>query len=238
MKTIFKLIGTLLLVTIIAGGVVLFAFEKEIPANFVNKQVEEVSVLSLGKAEKPEDLTSSEIEYYTDTVTYNENDGKIETKTTSKVEIYIKKVTKSESVSFVAKTVNYSNEGKTVTTNNIVYTLKGGKYYKQENDEVETEISEGDWNDLLYTYGFLLNGIYDSGNDYNIDEDLKIMINNNVEKVTQKGLNIYFNMKKDNKTMKVGYNVLKKQISSYELVSDNYLFNNKISTDTVRVIIK
>ena len=238
MKTIFKLIGTLLLVTIIAGGVVLFAFEKEIPANFVNKQVEEVSVLSLGKAEKPEDLTSSEIEYYTDTVTYNENDGKIETKTTSKVEIYIKKVTKSESVSFVAKTVNYSNEGKTVTTNNIVYTLKGGKYYKQENDEEETEISEGDWNDLLYTYGFLLNGIYDSGNDYNIDEDLKIMINNNVEKVTQKGLNIYFNMKKDNKTMKVGYNVLKKQISSYELVSDNYLFNNKISTDTVRVIIK
>lgn len=231
------LIGLLVfvLVVVAGGSVYLFAFEKTVPTNLVAKQVEEVKTSKLidKKIEKVDEIELDKMSYTHEKLTYTKDGEEVKTTTEENVTMKLSKTKDGETVVFEVNSSEYDKDTKKTTTTNVKLYEKDGKYYKLEGEK-ETEIDENEYSALGIYFAMMVDPFYDvvgASATGELLEEIKTMIDENLEKVTQKGLKITLHLSKTEEpsegtsvktSYKITYNFFSKKVVALENVVETY----------------
>ena len=210
----------LLLVAVIGVGVYAFAFDKTIPTNWVSGQIEDVKESKLSEDDK---MPSMKVNY--EMVVYTK-DGETTTQYYSTKyyrELKNKSTKEAEGYEIVVK--DYNEQGNVTEDYVVKYYIEGGKYYRARG-EVKEEIENFDEVAMFY---ILVAGYY--GDDLKFNDDVRGMINNNLDHVSHRGLLITLHLVKDNYELNITYNLVSKKIEKIESITKTYE-NNVLASQT------
>ena len=226
MRKILSIIGCALLAVVIAVVAVVLVFEKEIPVEWVEPQIEEIKAYSLGEINTVDDLPDGTVRYAYERLTYSKDGDKTITTIASKYEYTFKKSGTGDNIKIETIAVNYTNNGQTKTTTKIKFYKEGEKYYTITNDGEPVEENP---NTALIGYGFIISDAFEGSPEVVIRAAIVNMIENNLIKVTQKGSNIKLHLEKDNAVAELGYNPVLQKVSSYKEVEKTYDGDNVLT---------
>ncbi len=235
MRKILSIIGCSLLALVIAAVAVVFVFEKDIPQEWVGAQIEEAKAYSLGEINNVDDLPDGTLEYSYEKLTYTKDGDKTITTITSKYEYTFKKSGTGDNIKIETIAVNYTDNGQTKTTTKVKFYKEGEKYYTVTNDGEPVEENP---NTALMGYGFIISDAFEGSPEVVLKASIVSMIENNLTKVSQRGLNIKLHLEKDNVMAELGYNVVAKKVSSYKEITKTYTDETLTAKETSYLVIK
>ena len=236
MRKILSIIGCTLLAVILAAVAVVFVFEKDIPTEWVGKQIEEVKTYEFGEINNADELPDGTIRYAKERLSYSKENGKTITTIEEKTEYTFTKSGSGDEIKIKIVIVNYTNNGQTKTTTRVSVYKEGESYYAKTNDEEPMELS--DLSGPLMTYGMMIMDVFEGSPEVVLKASIVSMIENNLTKVSQKGLNIKLHLEKDNVMAELGYNVVAKKVSSYKEITKTYTDETLTAKQTSYLIIK
>ena len=112
--------------------------------------------------------------------------------------------------------------------------MREGKYYQVVDNDDPTEISASQ---IVSSYEYMTNYLYDFANGIALKDAIKSMLENNLVKVTQKGLCVKFHLENDNISAELSYNLVTKKIAGYKEVEKTYdSDNNLVAKETFSVV--
>ena len=218
MKKIILIITGALLGVIAILAIYTFAFEKTIPTNWANEQIEAIKASNISEIFDEHNMPS--ITAAQSSAKYTKDGDKTVTTYDSKDDYKIKNTSANGNESYEVNWISYDEKGDVKENKLIKYYKEGDKFYKEENGE-KTEIS--DFNDLVFFYGIMFGTLYT--NEGVLQPDVINAINDNLEKVTQKGLYVTLYLVKDNVTGKITYSLSQKRICRFEVTTNTYTDN-------------
>ena len=214
MKKFFTFLGAIFFIAIIAGSVFFFAFDKKIPAGFVDSKIKGIS----SKVFLGDDFTLEKINsgVYKCTQTVTTESSSIENFSS------FKKKGSGDSLTF---DVNVSSSETKMSSK---YYIEDGKYYYEQHEEgKETkEILEKNLWEISIKLMFLATSPYDIEGKL-IQADL---IENNIASVTQKGLFYTVHSKKDNTSVDARFLLNTDKIYSLKIKEETYVANKLIES--------
>ena len=213
-KKIIAGIVALVLVAAIGVCVYVFAIDKTIPADKVSEQIASIKTSKLVVDEKIPSMN-----YYLEDVSYTKDGDKTVTKYDTKGYLEFKNNSTEEAENYEIKSTTYKEDGSVDKVVKARYYMDGEKYMKDEDGTV-TEIS--DFSELAFMV-YVLDDFY--GSDGALKADIVSMIDNNLEKVTQKGLNITLHLVKDTVKINIVYSLNAKKVVKIERTEDTYTDN-------------
>ena len=233
MGKIFTIIGSVLLSLILVAAVVIFGFEKDIPADWVSRQVEQIKEYEAETPATADEIPNGTVTMCYERLTYAKEGDKTVTTIAEKTEYTMTKSGEGEKLKIKLITINYTNNGQTKTTikQNIYY--EDGKYYMENNNGQKQEIPDID--DAVMSYTYLVDELYVFSPKLKVESSIIDMIDNNLVKVTQKGLKIKFYLEKDNVASSLSYNVAKGEIVGYTQETKTYDGDSLVSKETYKL---
>ena len=227
MRKFFLIFGTCFLSVIMIGMIVIFGFEKPIPAKWVKAQTDEVINYKQNAFESVDDIPNGTYTHYTETLSYTKEGNKTIVTITNKQQTSIVKSGSlaNKTLQITISTDYYTDNGntKTTTVTKIFYNKTTQTYNQVVNDEEPTELSNP--NSFILTYMLLTENIYQyslTNEPTTLKADLKDMMENNLTKVTQKSIYLKFHLKKDTTSAQLTYSLAKKKIKSFNKVESTY----------------
>lgn len=219
-KVLYGVVGGLFAI-ILCAVLVFFGFEKKIPENWVEGQRETV------KESKLDDIKegAKDLKVSIEVASYTKDGEKTVTTYTYKADAEIKYTKNNEDETYNYKRVDYDENGSYDSTTTEKYTQEGGKFYKSVNGAEKVEIT--DFAEVTAYYNSFFNLYYT--NEGNLKSDVINMIENHLDKVTQKGMNITFHMVDDNNYLNITFSLTKNRIVQFESITDTYV-NNALSS--------
>ncbi len=227
MKKTFSIIGSVLLAVILVAVVVVFAFEKNIPTNWASSQIEQIRAYELKTPETADEIPDGTVTLCYEKLTYAKVGDKTVTTIAEKFERKLAKSGSGEKLVIDLVTVEYTNNGQTKTTEVVKVFWEDGKYYNIRNGGDKQEISDIDESTMLYTY--LVDKLFVFSPKMTIKTTILDMLDNNLQKVTQKGLNFKFYLEKDNVLAELSYNVVQKKVTGYNEITKTYDIENNLT---------
>lgn len=221
MKKFFGVLFTLILLVVIAAGVCLFAFDKEIPLSLIEDKINEIDphalkITSFDEVNVMDDFSCNlVIEVHSDSIN-------------SRISIDSKKSGKDDKFLLDLESTSYKYlQGKFYedTSSNSSYFIQNKKYMYREKGELK-EKSELLWKGEILTSLYIATPFTVDGLRY---ADL---ITNNKDKVTQKGLYITLFASKDNISTELKINILTKKVKSYTITDTSYNAKNEVESTT------
>lgn len=225
MRKIFGIIGFVFLAVVLAAVAVFFVFEKDIPKDIVKTQIEAIQNYKLDAVENIDDIPNGTINYTYEKLTYTKEGDKTITTIDTKYEYSFKKSGTGDALKIELELVTYTNNGQTKTTARIKYYKENEIYYQVVDNEDPTEV---DPYSAVIGYGILLNELFEGTTEITIKASILDMIENNLTKVSQKGLTIKLHLEKDNVLGQLSYNYVSGKVSAYKQVKNTYDTSNAL----------
>lgn len=226
MKKTLVWILSFVLLAVGVGSIYFFAFEKTVPTSWVNAHIEAVKGSTLtedGKVPKSTKYTHEEISY--------SKNGE-ETVKTYDEKVYREFTNKSTETEegYEIKSINYNEKGEVAEEYVTKYYVEDGKYIREEKG---TKKELDGFSEVLLFFVTLDTFYEDTGA---LNENLVTMIDENLEKVTQKGFAITLHLVKDDISVNITYDLLEKKVVKIEAVADTYSEN--VLTNRVREVVE
>lgn len=221
MKKFFSIFFTIILLVVIAAGVYLFAFDKEVPLSLVEDKVKEIDPQALKIASFDE---ANEINNFTCNCVMDVRSSSVN----SRVSITIKKSGKDDKFVLDIDSTMYKylqGEFYEDTTSNASYYIQNSKYMYREKGEL-TEMTESLWKLGVLTSLYIATPYTATGLPYGE------LISDNLDKVTQKSIYFTAFASKDNVSVELKTNVFTQSLKSYTITSVTYTASNEIDTTT------
>ena len=217
MKNILSGILALVLVAAIGVGVYIFGFDKTIPEEKVTEQIAAVKAAKL----VGEDGKAPSVRFMYEKIKYTKDGDKTVVTYEDKYNAEFKNKSTESAEAYDINTVVCDEKGKVSETNQAKYYMQDEKYYKNDNGTV-SEIS--DFSEAFLF--FLMTEDFYETSDGSINSEIVYMINNYLDKVTQKGVNItlhtYFAEAANTTKVDITYSLLSKKIVRMEIQTDTY----------------
>ena len=236
MKKVLIATFSILLVLIAVAAVVIFGFEKPISKNMVGKQIEQVKTYEGEKLEGVDDIPNGTLKLFHESLSYTyDGDSTVTTINEKDITVFTKSGAGDSFKIKVEKTV-YTDNGNSKTITNVKMYKDNGKYYQVTDNGEPVEIVESG---ILLYYASLTSTTLFS---YNVDgtsklkDNIKDMVENNLAKVTQKGLYLKFYLNKDNVSAQLSYKLFAKKITGYNQVTKTYDSDNRVTSKTTYTI--
>ena len=217
MKKILTSVVYVFVAALLVGAVFIVAFDKKIPTSWAGAPIEAVKASQLSEEVE---VNKTPINYYYTYLTYSKDGDKTITTYTVKAYREFKNTSKGEDESYEIKCVDYDETGKVEEIYYTRYYLEGEQHIREDKG-VRTNIENFD--EIAAFYGITFSSYYT--NEGVLRSDILSMIDNNLEKVTQKGVKITLHLLQDNVSVKITYNLLKKKICRFEMTTDTYSEN-------------
>ena len=217
MKGFFTGLLAFVLVVVCCAAVYIFAFNKTIPTNWVAGQIETIKASKFAE----EDQKPKKLKYSYEEVKYTKDGDKTVTTYKDKTYREYTDTSKDGAESYEIKCVDYNDKGEVSEEYTVKYYMEGENHIREEKGE-KTTVEDFSEVGLFFLLAY---SFYED--DGTLKTEIKTMIDENLEKVTQKGLNITLNLVKDNQSYTVTYNALSKKIvkmnSSLKTYTENVL---------------
>ena len=213
MKKFLAVIIAIILIVAIAGAVFVFAFDKKIPTSWANGVIEATKNDQFPNA----DNLPKNMKWSYEEITYTKDGDKtVATYSESGSRQVINKST-DEKDEYEVKCVNLDSKGEVAEQYTIKYYIEGELHYKEEKG-IKTVITGFD--EVLFFYGFAVADFY--ANDRTLKTDIQVMIDANLDCVTQQGLGITLHLVKDNESINLTYSLIAKRLVKLEKIVDTY----------------
>ena len=221
MKKFFSVFFSLILLVVIAAGVYLFAFDKEIPLSLVEDKINEIDPYALKIASFDDVNVMDNFSCNLNLEIRSESDN-------SRMSFDAKKSGKDDKFVLDLEVTSYKYlQGKFYEdeSSNGSYFIQNQKFmFRNKGDLVEQ--NEILWKGEILASLYLCTPFTKDGLRY---ADL---IQNNKDKITQKGLYITLFASKDDISIELKVNILTKKIKSYTITETSYNSKNEVESTT------
>ena len=215
MKKVLTGILTAVLIVAVVGAVVIFAFEKKVPTNWFNSQIEAIKASKFSEdGEMPKTL-----KYMREEIKYEKDGDKT-------VSIYEEKAYReftnnstAEEEGYEIKSVDYDEHGNVKEEFVTKYYMEDGKYIKEEKG-TKTELDNDDKFSEVALFFLLVGDFYED--DGTLKTEIVELINEHLESVTSKGLRITLHLVQDNVKVDLSYSLTSKKIVKIDCTMDTY----------------
>lgn len=229
-KVLYGVVGGLFAI-ILCAVLVFFGFEKKIPENWVGGQIDTI------KATKTEDYKeeAKNLKFYYEKINYTKDGEKTIVTFDEKYDLEIKNTSKDdapENESYYVKNVEYDTNGSYKATKITKYYIEDSKKIKEE-DGNKQEIT--DFGEIYLGYAFVFSDFIT--NEGNLKPEIINMIENHLDKVTQKGMNITLHLVEDNILVNITFGLTKNKIIQIERIEDTYTDNVLSAREYVKLAI-
>ena len=216
MKKFFTTLIAIILVVAVGGAVFIFAFDKKIPTKWANSVIEAVKDDEFPSNDK----LPKKLKYLAEYITYTKEGNKTVTTYDYKVSLEVTNKSTADAEAYVAKTTQYNEKGEVSEELTKRYYVEEGQHYREDKDG-KTPLA--DFSEVYAGYGFSIAGFYEE--DRTLDADIIVMINSNLEYVSQKGLNIILHLVDGNVSVNISFNIISKRVVKFERTEDTYTDN-------------
>lgn len=223
---------SVLLVLILVAVIVIFGFEKPIPTSMVGKQIEQIKVYEGKKLESIDDIPNGTTRLFHESLSYTHDGDSVVTTIAEKDITIFTKSGSGDSVKIRVERTIYSDNGNNKTVTHAKIYKENNKFYQVVDSDTPVEIAESA---IMLYYASLTSTTLFS---YNVDgtsklkDNVKDMVENNLTKVTQKGLYLKLYLNKDNVSAQITYKLFTKKITGYNQVTKTYDSDNNLTSKT------
>lgn len=215
MKKILIGITGFIILVVVAGVIAFFGFDKKIPTNWVSSQITAVKEFKFTTDEK---LPNAK--YFREKIKYEQDGNKKIVIYEEKYYMELENTSTDSAESYKIKTKIYDEKGELTEEYITKYFEQDGNCYKEEkgNKEIISDFSE------VLSFFAPFSGFFD--NDGYFTTEIKDLIDNNLQNVTQKGTNITLHIEKENAKLNIVYSLTSKKVNKIDVNVDFY--NNNV----------
>ena len=213
MKKFCTVLIAIILIVAIAGAVFVFAFDKKIPTAWAN------GVIKATKDDKfpNADNLPKNMKWSYEEITYTKDGDEVVTTYADSGSRQVFDKSTDEKEEYLVKCINLDSKGDVAEQYTIRYYMEGELHYKEEKG-IKTPLASFD--EVLFFYGFAVSDFYD--NDLSLKMDIQVMIDTNLDCVTQQGLGLTLHLVKDNESINLTYSLMAKRLVRLEKTVDTY----------------
>lgn len=216
MKKFFTTLIAIILIVAMAGAFFVFVFDKKIPTKWASAPIEAAKndkFPSNDNLPKVFKLTYEEISYSKD------SNNKVVTTYDIKAFRQISNKSTEDAEAYEVKNIDYNTNGQISEEYIARYYIEDGiQYVEDKNGKMPTDFSV-----LKAGYYIAVADFYQT--DLSLKTDIQIMIDSNLDYVTQKGLGVTLHLVKDNESINLTYSLIAKRIVRLEKTVDTYTDN-------------
>lgn len=217
MKRFFTTLVAIILIVAMAGAMFVFVFDKKIPTKWVSGPIE---------ATKNDKFPSSDnlpkvFKWTYEEISYSKDDNnKVIATYDIKTLRQINNKSTEASEAYEMKSIDYNTSGQVSEERITRYYVEDGiQYVEDKNGKIPTNFTL-----FKSSYYLMIDDFYNLDNLL-LKTDIKIMIDSNLEYVTQQGLRITLHLVKDNETINLTYSLTAKRLVKLEKTIDTYTEN-------------
>ena len=218
-KRIFLGILTLVILAVVGVAIYGFVFDKTIPTEWAATPIAEVKEAKLINDDK---MPSMKVNY--EHIVYSEEDGNTVSYYSTKYYRELKNNSTKETEGYEIIAVDYNEQGEAGEKEVTKYFIEDGKYYKATGT-TKTELEN--FNEVAMFYLFVAD--YYDEEEGKIRSEIVDLIDNHLENVSQRGLNVTLHLKKNvddnHSSFDITYNFVTKKIVKIESNIDTYTDN-------------
>ena len=214
MKKFLATIIAIILIVAIAGAVFVFAFDKKIPTAWASGAIEAAKNDKFPNA----DNMPKNIKWSYEEITYTKDGNKTVKTYTNAGSYHIINKSTDEKEEYQVKCIKYDSKGDVADQWTIKYYVEGDPELKYKEEKgVKTVVADFD---EVWLYALGIADFY--ANDRTLDTDIQIMIDSNLDCVTQQGLGLTLHLVKDNVSINLTYSLTAKRLVKLEKTVDTY----------------